>query len=149
VPQDFNQRVLNVRLLSDIAFLKAGGAGDDVIWGDQGDDTLTGSTGNDVLVGATGSDRLVGSAGHDILIAGELTGGQDYAALRTLSDNWAAQWATDSDLADNNTDGDVVDESGDQLTGSAGHDWFIIGSSDKITDINSAAKDGDIITKLA
>ena len=125
------------------------GAGNDVIWGDAGDDTLTGSAGNDVLVGGTGSDRLVGSAGHDILIAGELTGGQDYAAMRTLSDNWAgAQAATDPDLADSNADGDVIDESGDQLTGSSGHDWFIVGSSDKITDINSVTKDNDKITSV-
>jgi Ca2+-binding RTX toxin-like protein len=41
-----------------------------------------------------------------------------------------------------------VDESGsaDQLTGSAGHDWFIVGSTDKITDINSTTKDGDKIS---
>ena len=126
-----------------------GGAGNDVIWGDQGDDTVTGSAGNDVLVGGTGSDRLVGAAGHDILIAGELSAGPDYAAMRTLSDNWAVQWGTDPDLVDNNADGDFIDESGDQLTGSAGHDWFIISSNDKITDINSATKDGDIITKLS
>ena len=43
---------------------------------------------------------------------------------------------------------DVVDEFGsaDQLTGSSGHDWFIIGSTDKITDINSTTKDGDKIS---
>jgi Ca2+-binding RTX toxin-like protein len=123
-----------------------GGAGHDVIFGDAGNDTLTGAAGNDVLVGGSGSDRLVGSAGHDILVAGDLQG-YNYATLRTISDNWAANWTPDEDLADN-TDGDVVDESGsaDQLTGSAGHDWFIIGSTDKITDINSTTKDGDKIS---
>jgi Ca2+-binding RTX toxin-like protein len=133
-----------------------GGAGHDVIFGDLGNDTLTGSAGNDVLVGGSGSDRLVGSAGHDLLIAGELTGkhnegtpnegAYDYAALRAIDDSWAANWSVDSDLA--NTIDDVLDESGsaDQLTGSSGHDWFIIGSTDKITDINSAIKDGDRIS---
>ena len=125
-----------------------GGAGDDVIWGDQGNDTLTGSAGNDVLVGGSGSDRLVGSAGHDILIAGDLSGAYAYNTLRTISENWAANRTPDSDLDDNNSDGDVTDTSVDQLTGSSGRDWFIIGSGDKITDINSATKDGDRITLI-
>ena len=130
-----------------------GGAGNDVLFGDAGDDTLTGSAGNDVLVGGTGSDRLVGSAGHDMLIAGELTGDHngsayDYATLRAMDDQWAANFTPDTDLATTGSDVDVVDESADQLTGSSGHDWFIVGSSDKVTDINSASKDGDIITKL-
>jgi hypothetical protein len=122
-----------------------GGAGHDVIFGDTGNDTLTGAAGNDVLIGGDGSDRLVGSAGHDILVAGDLQG-HNYNTLRTISDNWAANWTVDEDLGDTNNDGDVVDENADQLTGSAGHDWFIIGSGDKITDINSQTKDGDKIS---
>jgi Ca2+-binding RTX toxin-like protein len=136
-----------------------GGAGNDVIWGDEGNDTLTGSAGNDVLIGGDGSDRLVGSAGHDILVAGKLTNkddGQqstaestyDYTSLKLISEKWAGQYPVQDEDLLNNTDGDVVDESGDQLTGSAGHDWFIIGSSDKITDINSLTKDGDKITNI-
>ena len=128
-----------------------GGAGNDVIFGDLGNDTLTGSAGNDVLVGGSGSDRLVGSAGHDLLISGELIGDHnggayDYAALRAIDDSWAANWSVDADLE--STSGDVLDESGsaDQLTGSSGHDWFILGSTDKITDIKSTTKDGDKIT---
>jgi Ca2+-binding RTX toxin-like protein len=124
-----------------------GGAGHDVIFGDTGNDTLTGAAGNDVLIGGSGSDRLVGSAGHDILVAGDLQS-YNYATLRTISGNWAASWIADEDLGDNNNDGDVVDENADQLTGSSGHDWFIIGSTDKITDINSKTKDGDNITYL-
>ncbi len=128
-----------------------GGAGHDVIWGDQGNDSLTGSAGNDVLVGGSGSDRLVGSAGHDLLISGQLMGDHnggayDYAALRAIANSWAANWSVDSDLE--STSGDVLDESGsaEQLTGSSGHDWFILGSTDKITDIKSTTKDGDKIT---
>ena len=130
-----------------------GGAGNDVIWGDAGDDTLTGSAGNDVLAGGIGSDRLVGSAGHDMLIAGELTGDHngaayDYTTLRAIDDQWAANFTPDTDLANTSNDVDVVDESADQLTGSSGHDWFIVGSSDKITDINSVTKDNDKITSV-
>ncbi|HKY70983.1 MAG TPA: Ig-like domain repeat protein [Nitrospira sp.] len=135
-----------------------GGAGNDVLFGDDGDDTLTGSAGNDVLVGGSGSDRLVGSAGHDILIAGELTGthkdangvetAYNYDTLRAIGDEWASHFAVDTDLGNttSNPDADVVDENADQLTGSSGHDWFIISSTDKITDINSMLKDGDQIT---
>jgi Ca2+-binding RTX toxin-like protein len=130
-----------------------GGAGDDVIFGDGGNDTLTGSAGNDVLVGGSGSDRLVGSAGNDILIAGDLVGDHsgsayDYAALRTISNSWASNWSVDSDLGAPSDD--VLDESAnvDQLTGGSGHDWFIIGSTDKITDVNSATKDVDKINTI-
>jgi Ca2+-binding RTX toxin-like protein len=123
-----------------------GGAGNDVLYGDAGDDILTGSAGNDVLIGGSGSDRLVGSAGNDILIAGELAVGNDYKTLRTISDNWAAANVQYADLADNNADNDIIDEAGDQLTGSSGADWFIISATDKITDINSMTKDGDKIT---
>jgi hypothetical protein len=135
-----------------------GGAGDDVIWGDAGSDTLTGGAGNDVLVGGGGGgDCLVGSAGHDILISGELTGlwgntatggtkVYDYAMLRAIGDAWAAQWAADVDLS--SASDDVTDPDVDQLTGSSGHDWFIISGGDKITDINSATKDGDKITSV-
>ena len=125
-----------------------GGAGHDVIFGDTGNDTLTGAAGNDVLVGGSGSDRLVGSAGHDILIAGQMDDAFGYDDLRTISDNWASNWNDylDPSAEPEITDYDVVDESVDQLTGSSGHDWFIVGTGDKITDSNSATKDGDIIT---
>jgi Ca2+-binding RTX toxin-like protein len=123
-----------------------GGAGHDVIFGDTGNDTLTGAAGNDVLVGGSGSDRLVGSAGHDILISHEADDDYDYNDLRTISDNWASCWSADLDFG--SASDDVLDESGsaDMLTGSSGHDWFIVGIGDKITDSNSAIKDGDIKT---
>lgn len=39
-----------------------------------------------------------------------------------------------------------MDESVNQLTGSSGHDWFIVGTGDKITDINSVTKDSNKIS---
>jgi Ca2+-binding RTX toxin-like protein len=122
-----------------------GGAGHDVIFGDTGNDTLTGAAGNDVLVGGSESDRLVGSAGHDILIAGQLDDAFGYDDLRTISDNWASNWDDylDPSAEPEITDNDVVDESVDQLTGSSGHDWYIVDKNDKITDIKSETKDGD------
>ena len=43
-----------------------------------------------------------------------------------------------------------VDEAGsaDVMTGASGHDWFILGSVDRITDDNSSARDGDRITRV-
>ncbi len=126
-----------------------GGAGHDVLWGDEGNDTLTGGAGNDVLIGGSGSDRLVGSAGHDILVAGDLQG-HNYGTLRTISEEWASS-ATIANLDpdDESNDDFYEDTDTDQLTGSSGHDWFIISSTDKITDKNSATKDGDQTTLLS
>lgn len=60
-----------------------GGAGDDVLWGNQWlDDVIYGGTGNDILVGDPppgpggvikldgGSDTLYGEEGHDVLLGG-------------------------------------------------------------------------------
>ncbi len=145
-----------------------GGTGHDVIWGEAGNDNITGGSGNDVLIGGLGADRIVGSAGNDILIAGELTGTfndnsnslgaslnghvYDFALLRALSTWWSSNKAADSGLDTSGSDTDVVDEALDQLTGSSGADWFIIGNSDKITDLSKCSTkgaDGDVVTKLS
>jgi Ca2+-binding RTX toxin-like protein len=143
-----------------------GGAGNDVIWGDAGNDSLTGGAGNDVLIGGAGADRLVGSAGNDILVGGELFGTfgdnslgaslnghvYDFALLRALSTWWSSNKTADSGLDTSGSDTDVIDEALDQLTGSSGADWFIVGNCDKITDLSrGSAKngDGDVVTNLS
>jgi hypothetical protein len=123
------------------------GAGDDVLLGGDGNDTVTGAAGNDLLIGGLGSDRLVGSAGNDVLVAGEVgCESSSLAQLRLILHNWASLHQANSDFSD-----DVLDETqlsnGDVLTGSAGADWFIINSGDKITDLaKTIFKDGDLIT---
>jgi Ca2+-binding RTX toxin-like protein len=128
-----------------------GGEGDDVILGGAGNDELQGGSGNDVLVGGFGSDRIMGNSGHDVLIAGELNAAlfnSSFSNLRSIGDAWASQFAADSDLADSNSDGDILDEAFDQLEGGSGRDWFILGQADTITDLKASAKDGDRIQYL-
>jgi len=48
----------------------SGGAGDDVVYGNQGDDLLAGGSGDDTLYGGQDADRLTGGAGDDILYGG-------------------------------------------------------------------------------
>ena len=62
-------------ILDDTAGLKwkaefHGGAGDDILIGNQQDDLLDGGLGNDILVGSAGVDKLIGGAGRDLLMGG-------------------------------------------------------------------------------
>ena len=52
-----------------------GGGGNDVIGSAGGDDLLDGGSGDDLLVGGIGNDRLVGGAGDDVLQGGRSTQG--------------------------------------------------------------------------
>jgi Ca2+-binding RTX toxin-like protein len=140
-----------------------GGDGDDVLLGGAGNDTIEGRKGNDVIVGGEGTDKLIGGDGKDVLIAGELsdaffaTAREFYfatsreEALRKLGDDWVAS-RVNSDLADNNSDQDVLDEVFDTLSGGSGADWFIVNHGDKISDVNlsklidGVTKDGDLVT---
>jgi uncharacterized delta-60 repeat protein len=129
-----------------------GGSGDDVILGGGGIDTITGSAGNDFLVGGDGADRIVGSAGHDILVAGDIGSELDLAALRAVSQAWAASRNVTGAAVDDFLDETVFTaDAVDQLTGSAGADLFIINIGDKITDFvfgkPQANKDGDVVIR--
>lgn len=124
-----------------------GGAGEDLIFGRAGADTLIGASGNDFLIGGVGSDRIVGSAGHDILVAGEVVSSFTELDLRRILGDWAADFADDDGASDDILDETVVgDTEYDKLTGSAGHDWFILSADDKITDLKKVNKDGDVVT---
>lgn len=143
-----------------------GGDGDDVLLGDEGNDTIDGRKGSDVVGGGLGTDRLTGGDGLDVLIAGELCDlfftqamgasgvSSQEEALRRVGDAWAQEKAAYADLADNNADQDVFDEAAETLTGGAGADWFLLGGTDKISDvdltklINGMTKDGDKVTRI-
>ncbi len=58
-----------------------GGAGHDVLFGEDGDDLLVGGSGRDLLIGGSGADRIVGNADDDILISGFTAYDQDELAL--------------------------------------------------------------------
>ena len=89
-----------------------GGAGHDMIVGNNGEDTLLGGSGHDVIFGSLGADQLRGGDGNDNLFGG---GGVD-----TL-------------------EGSVGN---DALSGGAGDDTFVFGSGfghDLIMDFNLTA----------
>ena len=48
----------------------SGGAGDDLVYGNQGDDLLAGGSGDDTLYGGQDADRLTGGADDDLLYGG-------------------------------------------------------------------------------
>ncbi len=48
-----------------------GGAGNDLLFGNEGSDTINGDAGNDTILGGKDSDSLVGGAGDDVLIGDE------------------------------------------------------------------------------
>ena len=54
-----------------------GGAGDDVLTGDDDDNTLIGFTGNDTLDGLDGDDELFGGVGDDLFLFTEAAWGSD------------------------------------------------------------------------
>ncbi|MFA7013861.1 MAG: hypothetical protein WC202_12995, partial [Desulfobacterales bacterium] len=43
----------------------SGGAGDDIIYGQEGNDIIDGGSGNDILVGGSGADTFKVGDGHD------------------------------------------------------------------------------------
>ncbi|MBY4893463.1 Hint domain-containing protein [Rhodobacteraceae bacterium N5(2021)] len=58
-----------------------GGAGEDLIFGEEGDDVLDGGADNDTLLGGEGDDSITGGAGQDSLTGGQgsdtIVGGDD------------------------------------------------------------------------
>ena len=66
-----------------------GGAGDDVLTGDDAANVLTGNAGDDVIEGGGGDDRLEGGAGNDVFIAGSIAAEGDIADGNDVIDGGA------------------------------------------------------------
>ena len=139
-------------------FLFAGN-GTSILIGGDGDDMLTGAGARDILIGGVGADRLVGNGGDDVLIGGYTSydsGADDDklandAVLLKLLEEWNSGRSYPDRVANlQNGTGPVLNGSGrslrkgvtvfddsdsDQLTGSAGLDWFLVDlTKDKLTD---------------
>ncbi len=123
-----------------------GGVGNNILVGGDGNDTIVARFGRNILIGGDGKDTLVGNAGDDILIAGSTAHDEDDAALQAILDEWSSgnDYNTRVDNIRNGTgvngpfvldDTTVLDDAvRDTLTGSAGLDWFWIGTNDSIKD---------------
>lgn len=73
-----------VAVLLDGRDTLSGGAGEDLVYGNQGDDLIDGGGGDDILYGGQGNDRLTGGEGDDTLYGGA---GGDFFAYRALDDD--------------------------------------------------------------
>ncbi|KQP54901.1 M10 family metallopeptidase C-terminal domain-containing protein [Methylobacterium sp. Leaf108] len=147
-----------------------GGAGNDLITGNQAANTLSGGAGNDTLDGGIGDDTLIGGAGDDTYRLGdagdvvtELAGGGTDTVLAafglTLADDienatltgTAAVNATGNALANlltGNAAANVLDggAGNDTLDGGAGADALTGGLGDDVYVVDST---GDTVTELA
>jgi Ca2+-binding RTX toxin-like protein len=127
----------------------AGGSGHDILLGEGGADALAGGDGRDVLIGGIDADTLDGGADDDILIAGTTAHDANDAALGQILDEWTSPRDHQSRVKnlkgigmgnpefDNRLNGTVFlnkngpdatvfdDDASDELTGSAGEDWFL------------------------
>jgi uncharacterized repeat protein (TIGR01451 family) len=123
-----------------------GGVGNNILVGGDGNDKLVARPGRNILIGGDGADSIIGSAFDDILIAGTTAHDEDDAALQAILDEWSSgnSYRTRIDNIRNGTgengafvlDDTTVFDDGvrDTLIGSAGLDWFWIGSHDRIKD---------------
>ena len=124
-----------------------GSLGRDWIDGDNGNDTINGGFGEDTLLGGAGADSIDGGAGDDLIFGGDISGVdlnidqatgildgsltfEQAAGLTELDDNILPLSDADDDVADTLVGGDGNDSmiigSGDQATGGAGFDDFVI-----------------------
>lgn len=65
-----------------------GQGGDDLLMGDDGDDYLSGGSGRELFLGGLGADRLLGLEGDDLLVGGTTTLDTNAVALRSVLAEW-------------------------------------------------------------
>jgi Ca2+-binding RTX toxin-like protein len=119
-----------------------------VLVGGAGNDLLKGQNGRDVLIGGDGKDKVIGDGEDDILIGGIYLHETNRTALRAISTEWSrtdldyAQ-RIDSLMAGVGTEGEfVLDDSTvltdgfkDDLKGNRGLDWFFADEDEDKTDL--------------
>lgn len=145
----------------------AGGAGGDVLFGDNGSDTLSGGAGPDELYGGAGNDEMSGGTGVDLMEGGEgddTLGGDDGrdtlfgGAGNDELDGGNGDDSLEGDDGDDIVDGGTGEDSlsiADALfaTGGTGADTFSLDYTDfasltntpEITDFTPAGADADVL----
>jgi hypothetical protein len=153
-----NSDIIRVDPSITVPAMLDGGAGNDVLQGGSGDDLLIGGAGNDILIGGAGRNVLIGGAGTDILRGGlgdDLEIGMatiydnDRVALESIRTEWARLDADQPTRVAHlqgtivggqlntvllNAPALVTDGAPDVLFGSAGQDWFLLGSHGVVGD---------------
>ena len=99
-----------------------GGAGDDVIFGQDDDDTILGGTGNDTIDGGVDDDSISGGAGDDSLLGDH---GDDFIQGNFGDDTLVG--GRGSDTLEGNGDNDlIIGGAGDSIIGGGDSDTIII-----------------------
>lgn len=116
----------------------SGGAGNDVLLGQEGNDRLDGGPGRDIVIGGRGSDRIHGGSDDDILIAGFTAFSNYDVTLSKVRDIWVTDLNYDcrvalirqQNLLTNSGSAPAVRDDGvsDKLTGMSGLDLFFANS---------------------
>jgi Ca2+-binding RTX toxin-like protein len=139
--------------------------GDDLLLGGGGADDLLGGAGRDLIFGGSGADVIDGGLAGDVLLGGLLTyfdegtGVVDVPALTAIRNEWKRTNVNYNGRITNLFNGGglngqyvlnsttVLDDGAvDTLFGRGGLDWFLIGLSDAIQDLNSGGT--EIVTTL-
>ncbi|WP_057792965.1 Ig-like domain-containing protein [Roseovarius atlanticus] len=102
-----------------------GGAGTDVLRGDDGNNTLNGNDGNEVLLGEDGNDTLNGNGGDDSLL-----GGTGFDSILGGDGNDTLLGEGQADFLSGGNGQDYLDggDGPDQIYGDAGNDTLLGGS---------------------
>jgi Ca2+-binding RTX toxin-like protein len=149
-PAAYWEQQIQGQTLTESVFLQ-GGAGDDLLIGNNGGDVLDGGTGQDNLFGLDGDDVLDGGTEVDILAGGNgvdvLIGGADDDILFGEADADILLGGSEDDTLVGGAGNDVLDggAGADTLQGGAGDDTYLnVTGEDSLFDI-----EGDSLIQLA
>lgn len=139
-----------------------GGAGGDILVGDQAANRLVGNAGRDLLFGGLGRDELTGGDDDDLLMGGESRFDRDAVALASIFDAWRSQNGSYADRIAQLTRGVGVDgtvrldastvwDDGvvDRLRGELGLDWFFASLLDDTDRDGIAGGEEQVLPELA
>jgi Ca2+-binding RTX toxin-like protein len=129
----------------------SGGSQAAILIGGPGNDTITGGAIGSILIGGAGTDQITGQSGMDILIGGttDYDDGQFLVPLLRIMRAWSSGGDVAARIAriksGQNLNGDSLkmgttvhdDGAANTLTGGGNANWFLKGSNDTITDLQT------------